>query len=915
MSRSGERQAVDDLLAAADAHPAALVIAGEPGIGKTTLWLDGVERARELGFRVLSTRADEAESVLAHAAVADLLEDVEPEVFAALPELQRVAVDRVLLRADTDGPPTDHRVTGAAVASIVAKLAAGRPVLLAIDDAQWLDVSSQAVLAFAAQRLIGRVGILLTGRAHAAEPDPADWLRLAFPDALHRVRVGPLSLGALHSMILERFGKAFPRPTMVRIAEVSGGNPFYALELARGVDNRSVTGEAVLPSTLTELVRLRIAHFDGQVGDLLLAACSVTDATLDLLAATIGVSGQRIVELLEGPEREGIVQVDGDRVHFAHPLLARGIYTDAGPARRRRMHRLLAAVEVQPELKARHMALGAASADPDTLTALDDAANAAVARGAAAAAADLYELAIGLGGDSPGRRISAAEQHLRAGEIRRVRSMLEPALHSFGPGAQRAAALILLGAARMASHDYPGALPLFVDAVEESGVDSGVLVTAQLWLSRAHSMTGDHDAARSRAASAVAAAERYGDPKLISQAIALRVLLDCAQGLKRDEVALARALELEVPDPDVSAPFRASVTDAVTKAWAGRLDEALAGLIAARRRCVEMGSDADLVYVSGHLAMVYTCLGRYSVAADVAEDMLRRGETIGGGYPIVIAKTQRAFASAYLGRERPARDDARAAIEGARQCGAQFLTVWPVVSLGFLELSLGNFEKALNVLQPLLIARTGHQSLGVVPASYMPDAVEAMVALGRLDEALPLIDAMEVRGAELDRPWMLALGGRCRSMLQAARGELADAERTLQYALVQHDRLPMPFERARTQLFLGQVLRRQRRKNLATSTLREALDVFEELGVPLWANRVRVELKRADAPRANESDLTPSELRVARLAATGMTNKDIASALFISPKTVEHNLSSVYRKLSVRTRAELAGRAGELGRD
>jgi DNA-binding CsgD family transcriptional regulator len=915
VSRSGEHQAVDDLLVSSDAQPAGLVIAGEPGIGKTTLWLDGVTRARELGFRVLSTRADEAESVLAYAAVADLLEDVEPEVLAGLPDLQRVAVDRVLLRTGTDGPPTDHRITGSAVASVISALAARQPILLAIDDAQWLDVSSQAVLAFAARRLTGRVGVLLTGRAHSSEPDPAEWLQLRTPDAVNRVRVGPLSLGALHTMILERFGKAFPRPTMVRIAEVSGGNPFYALELARGVDSRSALGEEVLPSTLTELVRLRTAHFDGEVGDMLLAACSVTDATVDLLADATEVPVERVVELLEGPEREGIVRIDGNSVHFAHPLLARGIYTHAGPARRRRMHRVLAAVEVQPELKARHMALGAASAEPHMLCALDGAAAAAVGRGAAAAAADLYELAIGLGGDTPTRRLRAAEQHLRAGDTRRARGLLEAAIDGFGSGPSHAAALNLLGAARMSDHDYAGALPLLGEAVDEAGDDLGVLVKAHLLLSRVQSMTGDLVAARRHAELAVSHSERLGDPKLISQALALHVMLDCAHGHGRDEPALTRALEMEAPDPDVSAPFRASVTDAVTKAWTGRLDEALAGLIAARRRSVEMGSDADLVYVSGHLSMVYIWLGRYSVAADVAEDMLRRGENIGGGYPVVVARTQRALASAYLGRERSAREDARAAIAGARLCGAPFLTVWPLITIGFLEVSLGNYAQSLNVLQPLLISGSGMDAGDIFPASYMPDAVEAMVALGRLDEAVPMVEALELHGAELDRPWLLAVGARCRSMLQAASGELVEAEATLQRAMMQHDRLAMPFERARTQLFLGQVLRRQRRKNLATATLREAFGTFEELAMPLWANRVGAELKRMDAPRSNDSDLTPSELRVARLAGCGMTNKDIASALFISPKTVEHNLSSVYRKLAVRTRAELASRAGELGTD
>ena len=241
--------------------------------------------------------------------------------------------------------------------------------------------------------------------------------------------------------------------------------------------------------------------------------------------------------------------------------------------------------------------------------------------------------------------------------------------------------------------------------------------------------------------------------------------------------------------------------------------------------------------------------------------------------------------------------------------------MWPLITLGFLELSLGRHEATLNVLAPLLDSTVGMGAQGIFPTSFMPDAVEAMVALGRLEEAARLVEVMEAHGAESDRPWIMAVGSRCRSMLHAAAGELGEAEATLQRAMVHHERLPMPFEKARTQLFLGQVLRRQRKKNAAATTLREALTTFRDLGMPLWANRVGIELGRADAPRVHDSDLTPSELRVARSAAAGMSNKDIASALFISPKTVEHNLSSVYRKLGVRTRAELATRSSDLGQD
>ena len=914
VSRAGELRAVDDLLASLDTGPSGLVITGEPGIGKTTLWVAGVARARELGFHVLAARADEAESVMAYALVADLLEDVAPDVIDGLPDLQRVAVDRVLLRASTDGPPTDHRVTASAMVSIITALAEVKPVLLAVDDVQWLDVSSQAVLAFAARRLGGRVGVLLTERAHTGQAEPATWLQLRNPDTVTRVRVGPLSLGALHTMIVERLGRALPRPTMVRISEVSGGNPFYALELARSVEGRSSGEDAVLPNTLAELMRLRIGHFDGEVGDLLLLACCVTDATVDLLAHAAEVTVERVVELLEDPEGEGIVRIDGNRVVFAHPLLARGIYTHAGPARRRRMHRLLATVETQPELKARHLALGAASAEPEVLIALDEAADSAAARGAAAAAADFCDLAIGLGGDTPDRRVRAAEQHFRAGDVHQARAVLEPVVNDVGPGSSRADARLLLGDIHVAEHDYLGATRLFEAAVNEAQGDLAVLARCQLALSRAHTMSGRPDVALHDAEAAVLNAERLGDPKLISQALALHVMLTFTQGLGRDEPALQRALKLEAPDLYIGAPFQPSTADAITKGWSGRLDEALVGLVAARRRCVEIGAESDLMYVSGHLAMVYVWLGRYSVAADVADGLLRRGEQSGGGgYPIVVARSQRALASAYLGRERVARNDAQAAIAGARQCGSPFLGTWPLMTLGFLEVSLGNFEKALNVLQPLLARAATDSGTEIFSATYMPDAVEALVAVGRHDDAIPLIEALEHNGARHDRPWMLAVGARSRSMLFAARGELVGAEACLQHALVQHDRISMPFERARTQLLHGRVLRRQRRKQLAATAMSEALAVFEELGTSLWADRARAELVRMDVPRTGNSDLTPAELRVARHAASGMSNKDIATALFISPKTVEHNLSSVYRKLAVRTRAELASRADELG--
>lgn len=906
VSRTVELQAVDILLMTAAARPSALVIAGESGIGKTTLWNEAVEHARRAGYRILSARAGEAESVLTYAAVADLLAEVEPDVLDQLPDLQRIAVDRVLLRASAEGPPTDQRVTASALVSVVTALTVRSPVLIAIDDAQWLDSSSQPVLKFAARRLAGRVGMVLTERTDSQGATPAPWLKLGDPGAVKRLRVGPMTLGALDTIICGRFGRALPRPTMVRIAEASGGNPFYALELARAVDGQSVSADAVLPSTLADLMQLRTGHFSPAVADVLLAAGCVAEPTVKLLAEATGVDVTRVEELLGGPEREGIVVIDGDQVRFSHPLLARGIYTQAGPARRRRMHRALASVETQPELKARHMALGSASADPETLNALDTAANEASARGAAAAAAELTELAIELGGDTPARRRRAARHHLRAHETRRARKLLKPVTESLPPGPQRATATILLAGTWIYDNDFGPAKELLASVFEDAEGSPLLLVRAHLGLALAQGWTGEYADALQHAASAVEQAELLGAPAVISQALAMHVALECGQGKGRDEEALRRALELEDPDADVPVPARARTTDAMTQAWLGRLDEARTTMMMVRRRCIERGSDADMMQVSRHLSMINVWMARYGAAEVVADDMMQRAEHLGGEYSLVIARIQRALVWAYQGREQHARTEIHAAIVGAHRCDAPQLAAWPMMILGFLEVSRGNHADALEALAPILAGFDPDGGTEIIAASYIPDAVEAMVALGRLDDAEPLIGALERNGAALDRPWMLAVGARCRAMMLAARGDVVGAEKMADQAMAEHDRLPMPFERARTQLFVGQLARRQRRKQVAAQALTEVVTEFRQLGTRLWVDRARAELARVNVARNRDSDLTPSEISVARHAAAGMTNRDIAAALFISPKTVEHNLSRIYRKLGVRTRAELA---------
>ena len=904
--RPFELRTVSEFLRSVTQQPSGLVIEGEPGIGKTTLWLSAVEQARNSGYRVFSARVGQAESVLAYATVADLLRDIDATVLAVLPDIQRVAVDRVLLRASSEDHTTDQRVVAAAFASVFDCLAADSPVLIAIDDLQWLDRSSKDVLAFAARRFEAQVGLLLTERSDAAGGSAVTWLKLSRPDRIERVPVGPLSLGGLHTLVSARLERSFPRPTMVRIAEISGGNPFFALELARAIDAGSSKAQFMLPGSLSELMRLRIGRLDREARKLLLAAASVVDPTVELLAQVTGAC----VESLGEAEAKGIIGIDGNIVRFVHPLLAHSVYTDASPAERRAMHRSLAEAVTMPELKARHMALASARADPETLHALDTAADEAAARGAPAAAAELMELAIGLGGDQPERRIRAAEHHFNAGDPGRARALLEKTLDTLSPGTLRGTALNLLAGVHLYDDNWTEAVAVLERALDDAKDSPALLVQTLIVLAFGQRMISKFDESLVSARMAVTYAEQLGDAALISRALAMAVQLNFMYGHGVDEISLRRAVELEDSAIDVLTPFSASMIEGLVLAWTGQLDAAHARMEALHRRCTERGAENDLTAVASCEALIEIWRGNLIEAARLADEAIERAEQ--GSGSLAIALSMRAMVTAYVGREHDSRADARAVLDIARFSVSPRLAEWPVMTMGFLEVSVGNYAQALEAVQPMQRTFEAIPGTEIMTASYIPDAVEAMISLGRGGEAEPLIEALECNGRRLDRPWMLAVGARCRSMWLAARGDVEAAARKAQDAMAEHDRLPMPFERARTQLLLGQLHRRQRQKERSRAILRQALQAFEAMGTRLWAERARAELARADVAPSRDLALTPSERRVAELAASGKTNRDVAAALFISPKTVEANLARIYRKLGIKSRAELGRVIGDL---
>ena len=897
----------DDFLTRARVGPTGLVIDGAMGIGKTTLWSTVVEHARAQGFRVLSARAVQAESVLAFAVVADLLADVDSAVLDSLSSVQRIAVDRVLLNDRSDGLATDQRVAAAAFTSVVTAMVEQGPVLVAIDDVQWLDASSRAVVGFAARRLKGGIGVLVTERTGGdSHSTTYTWLQMAA--GLMSLHVRPMSFGAMHAVIHERLGRTLSRATMTRIHEISGGNPFFAIELARSVDASGGPGRETLSATLSEVMRLRLAPLGTGVREALLAASCVADPTVDIVAAAVDQSIYDVIETLESAENDGVVTLDGNHIRFEHPLLAHGVYTQASAADRRRMHRALAGVETQPELKARHLALATVTTDPDTLKALDAAAESATARGAPAAAAELFELAIQRGGDTPMRRFRAAASLLAAGDAMAGRAMLEPAVDDMPPGTMRAAALNLLAGLCVYTNNYVEAIAHLSAALPHAAENPLLRVQTLQMLALTQLGDGAFEESLRNAELAVAEAESLGVPPLTSQVLTMWVMANCVCGNGVDDAANARALAMEDHGLNVPIVFRASVSNAQLLAWQGDLPAARAQILEVRRRCEERGAESDLLFAAIPELQIELWSGDLDRAEAIVREITERAEEIGGEQTTVMAQTARAVIAAYRGRVGEARIYGGLALEAAELSGARRVGEWPTMMLGFLEASLGNYPAALSILHDLIVKfpklRIGTE---INSATFIPDAVEALVAVGRAADAEPLVEALENNGARLDRPWMLATGARCRAMLLAANGDVAGALASARLAIVEHQRLPMPFELARTQVVLGELLRRSRQKG-AAQTLADALATFERMGAVLWVDRARDELSRTAVGRTDGIDLTPGERRAAERAAAGLSNKEISVELHVSVKTVESNLSNAYRKLGIRSRSQLAGR-------
>jgi DNA-binding CsgD family transcriptional regulator len=882
--------------------PGSLVIEGEAGIGKTTVWQAAVDAAVRRGYRVLVSRPAEAETGLAYSGLADLLAHADDSAVDDLPEPQRHALEIALLRSEAAGRAPAPRAIFTAFGGVLRALARDAPVLVAVDDRQWLDPGSLRALEFVSRRLADEpVGILATARPDGGRPWSAGNAVL---------RLGPLTPGALHRLIQAQTGVSLSRPSVLRVHRTTDGNPFFALEVAEVLLTAGLPeagGTWPVPDDLREMVTARLGLLPAAVRSALLAAAASGRPTISGLDAAA----------LEQAAKARIVTIGGHgRVRFAHPLFASAIYAGATPAERRRVHALLAGEARDPEEQARHRALACDGVDAEVAALLDRAASTAHARGAPDIAAELEERACALTPpdrpqDALERRLMAAEHHFHAGDLERARHLLVELVEGAASGRARSRALRLLGETYFRLGSVDDALRFLRRAADAAAGDPGSIARAELAFAFVlASSFGSFEEAGAGLRRALALAERLGDEALLSSALAGFVAGEQLLGRGVDEERLARALALEDAEASTFLERRPSMLAGCVYFQAEQFDRARVLLQGLRTRLVDRGEDSDLPDLLATLAKVECFCGNLRKAGELADagyDLARQAHS---NSPACHARAVRALVHAQAGEVDETRAAAADAFELGARSGLQIGAFWASVALGHLELSLGNDEAVVRTLAHSieLVERDG--VVDPYRRPFLADAIEALVQLGDLERADRLSGLLEARARALDRRAAIVSAARCRALIGAARGHTKAALADLDRALAEGPTVPMPLELARALIVRGQLERRRKHKRESGESLRRALQMCEDIGARLWAQRARTELARLGR-QADPAALTPTESQVARLAASGLTNREVAAAAFLSQKTVEANISRIYRKLGIHSRAELGARLAE----
>jgi DNA-binding CsgD family transcriptional regulator len=912
VGRDAELAALTEFIAGVADGAAALVLEGAAGMGKTTLWRFGVEAAEANGLCVLQAQPSESETALSFSGLGDLLDPVLDEALQPLPAGQRAALSRALVLEEVEGPAPDAHAAGVALLNVLRGLAGPHPVLVAVDDVHWLDAASSAALAYAARRLRGEhVGVLLARRS-GLESAVAD--DLARSEGYHFVElaVGPLDPDAVHQIVQAQLGVPLPRPVLSEVHQAAGGNPFYALEVARTLTRSGTSVEAgrplPVPDSLHDLVHDRLLALPAESREFLVAAAAHAQPTVSITEEASGVDrGKGLAPALEAR----VLELQGEAIRFTHPLLAAGALETADPPRRRQIHARLAELLRNPEARAWQLAAATELPDADVALHLAQAADSLRARGARRAAALLLERAAALTpageDDTAGLVVQAAYDHHAAGDTARACSLLEPVLERTPRGPKRAGPLVALARFRSYDDDVRGASALYREAVAAAADGSLVEAYAQ------EGLAGTLFRLRERlveavdvASAAAGTARRHGAPELEAEALATQAVSAAALGRPEAGSVADAAVALQsacLDRPVLRQPVFAAMC---VRFWHDDLDAALAAYEAMAESASKLGDESSLPYTYVMIGQIECARGRFTEACTVAETGRSIAEQAGQRALVAYTLAVRALAEAHLGEADDARSSSVAALELASATSGIPAWIFATWAAGHLELASGNPTRAVEIFGPLVDRhqREDIREPGALP--FLPDAIEALLESGRMEEADSALGGYRAAAEELARPRGIVGARRLSGLLLAARGDLADAAQELEAAVELSSRLPIPFEHARAHLALGVVQRRLKRRREARATLEEALATFEHIGAALWADRARAELKRISGRAATPGALTPAEERVAALVAEGKTNREVAAALFLSERTVEGHLSRIFGKLGVRHRTEIA---------
>ena len=883
--------------------PAAALLVGDPGMGKTTLVRALLAALAALSGTqartVLTARPLESERSMAFSGLSALLTEVDPTMLSELPAQQASSLRAALLLEEFTAA-VDPRAVAAGLRGVLEMLSARRPVVLVIDDAQWLDASSAGALGQALHR-IGNSPVTVICSSRPAG-DELRWLTSSGLPIRAEVHLAGMANDDLVRVVRTHLGALMEPADLRGVARSSAGNPLHALELAR---RRFAAGAGL---TVEQLVRDRLAALPRETRIALATAALASDPHLEVIAQARSCSALQLAANVDPAVRAGLVAVS-NVVLFSHPLYAEAAILAISVPDRADAHRRLAAAEPSDEARARHIGLAAAEPDEDLASSLAATAARTRARGAWDASVELLTLAVErTPPDSPeraNRALLLGRWAFQGGQPALAEAWFVD-VRDKHPGST-SYWVATMGLARLCLHDGRTAeLHALNQQLLEAELDP--LLAAEAMLRTVNDEFADRPAERimriAEANGMLAAAGTDVDPELLVTGLSLEIQARLRAGQPTDDL-LARAVALDAQHPAAIALDAPSLELAYIAMMADRFDEGRAICLSTLRRCHDSGDDVSLPTVYSHLAHLEQRAGRWADARRALDEGERSAQ---GHGPIVLwqLRAQRALLDGLQGH----RD---AGLDALRQAGelfaapeyAQFGAILNVLS-GRVHAAYGDHQEAYEAFsRAVLLAR---QIGWDDPANLEADVplAEAALHLGHVDEAERHLAETELRAAELGQSNQLAVCIRGRIALAGAQGDLHEAARLVPTLLDTYAREPgQPIDLALALISAGRVLRRTRRKREAHELISSALGILEGLGCTPYVLSARSELRRVGLRPRRPETLSATEAQVARLAADGLRNAEIATAAHLSVKTVEAVLSRTYRKLGIRSRAQL----------